>query len=114
MMWGAKVKTPVGMRDDVLEDAIVTVIKEMSSRESNSSPGVSLNTASRTENSINNSSGNGDLAVIRRVKEHMDETWSPSWHVVIGRNFGSMVTHETKSFLYFYYNSKAVMLYKAG
>ena len=39
---------------------------------------------------------------------------SPNWHVVIGKNFGSYAIHETRCFIYFYYNDKACMMYKAG
>ena len=49
-----------------------------------------------------------------KIKKHLDETWSPSWHVIIGKNFGSLCTHETKRFLYFYTGDKAVMIFKAG
>ena len=28
--------------------------------------------------------------------------FSPTWHCIVGRNFGSYVTHETKHFIYFY------------
>ena len=52
--------------------------------------------------------------LVKTIKEYMDEKWDPHWHVFIGRNFGSMVTHETKTFLYFYFNDKAVMMFKAG
>ena len=43
-----------------------------------------------------------------------DTNWGPNWHVVIGRNFGSFVTHETKNFVFFYLGDKAIMLFKAG
>ena len=36
------------------------------------------------------------------------------WHCVVGRNFGCFATHETRMFLYFYIDDKAVMIYKAG
>ena len=35
------------------------------------------------------------LAAAEKIKRHFDERWNPSWHVIIGRNFGSFVTHET-------------------
>lgn len=54
------------------------------------------------------------LQVAELIKKHLDETWSPSWHVIIGKNFGSLCTHETKRFLYFYTGDKAVMIFKAG
>lgn len=52
--------------------------------------------------------------IAEKIKKHFDETWSPHWHVVIGRNFGSFVNHETKRFVYFYLADKAVMIHKAG
>jgi dynein light chain LC8-type len=48
------------------------------------------------------------------IKKEFDTRWSPHWHVIIGRNFGSFVTHETKSFLFFYLGDKAIMIFKAG
>jgi dynein light chain LC8-type len=54
------------------------------------------------------------LQVAELIKKHLDTTWSPSWHVIIGKNFGSLCTHETKRFLYFYTGDKAVMIFKAG
>lgn len=48
------------------------------------------------------------------LKAHMDELWEPHWVVCIGRNFGSYVTHVTRNFVYFYFNEKAIMVYKAG
>jgi hypothetical protein len=33
-------------------------------------------------------------------------------HVIVGRNFGSYVTHETKHFIYFYLGQVAVLLFK--
>ena len=96
-LWGAKVKSPVDMPDDILKDAITTAIKELSSCDSDNDD---------QDNSRQNSA-------IQRIKEHMDEKWSPSWHVVCGRNFGSLVTHEAKRFVYFYVEDKAVMIYKA-
>jgi hypothetical protein len=39
---------------------------------------------------------------------------SPTWHVVIGTNFGSHVVHATKNFIYFYLGPKAILLFKSG
>lgn len=35
-------------------------------------------------------------------------------HVIVGRNFGSYVTHETKHFIYFYLGQVAILLFKSG
>ena len=53
-------------------------------------------------------------AAAEKVKNYFDKRWGPSWHVVIGKNFGSHCTHETKRFIYFYYGDKAVMVWRAG
>lgn len=36
------------------------------------------------------------------VKKEFDKKHNPTWHCIVGRNFGSYVTHETKHFIYFY------------
>mmetsp|Transcript_6905 Transcript_6905/g.10417 ORF Transcript_6905/g.10417 Transcript_6905/m.10417 type:complete len:103 (-) Transcript_6905:261-569(-) len=93
IMWDAKVKLPIDMSDDVLKDAIETsrrVLDEYPDFETNG------------------------LDVAEKIKREFDERWEPNWHVVIGRNFGSFVTHETRCFLYFYLGDKAVMIFKAG
>jgi dynein light chain LC8-type len=36
------------------------------------------------------------------IKKEFDKKHNPTWHCVVGRNFGSYVTHETKHFIYFY------------
>mmetsp|Transcript_21829 Transcript_21829/g.45477 ORF Transcript_21829/g.45477 Transcript_21829/m.45477 type:complete len:103 (+) Transcript_21829:13-321(+) len=93
MMWGAKVKTPVDMPDDMLKDAILNVTEALAGCENFEQDG---------------------QETVGNIKKYMDKTWSPNWHIVIGKNFGSFVTHETRCFLYFYYNDKACMMYKAG
>ena len=44
-------------------------------------------------------------------------TLSPTFsnrHCIVGRNFGSYVTHETKHFIYFYLGQVAILLFKSG
>ena len=36
------------------------------------------------------------------IKKEFDKRFGPTWHCVVGRHFGSYVTHETKHFIYFY------------
>jgi dynein light chain LC8-type len=54
------------------------------------------------------------LDCAEKIKGEFDQRWGPHWHCIVGRNFGSFVTHETKKFIYFYLGDKAVMLFKAG
>ncbi|PWN53861.1 hypothetical protein IE53DRAFT_309462 [Violaceomyces palustris] len=47
------------------------------------------------------------------VKRTMDERFGATWHAVVGKNFGSYVTHETKHFIYFYLGQIAFLLWRA-
>jgi len=48
------------------------------------------------------------------IKKEMDKKHNPTWHCIVGRNFGSYVTHETKHFVYFYVGQMACLLFKSG
>lgn len=91
MMWGAKVKVRNDMPDDILKDAIETSRKYLEECENFELDG---------------------LTVAENIKTHFDKKWSPHWHVVIGRTFGSFVTHETHKFVFFYIEDKGFMLFK--
>jgi dynein light chain LC8-type len=40
--------------------------------------------------------------------------YGPTWHCVVGRNFGSYVTHESKNFIYFYLGPMSFLLFRCG
>merc|ERR1712228_1117034 len=48
------------------------------------------------------------------TKKEFDKKYNPTWHCIVGRNFGSYVTHETKHFIYFYLGQVAILLFKSG
>lgn len=48
------------------------------------------------------------------IKKEFDKRYTPTWHCIVGRNFGSYVTHETKHFIYFYLGQVAILLFKSG
>lgn len=48
------------------------------------------------------------------IKKEFDKKYNPTWHCVVGRSFGSFVTHETKHFVYFYIGQVAIQLWKCG
>ncbi|KAJ6794221.1 dynein light chain 1, cytoplasmic [Iris pallida] len=52
--------------------------------------------------------------VAEYIKKEFDRNYGPTWHCIVGRNFGSYVTHETNHFIYFYLDSKAILLFKSG
>ncbi|PKI83896.1 Dyn2p [Malassezia vespertilionis] len=47
------------------------------------------------------------------VKRGLDEKYAPTWHVIIGKSFGSYVTHESKYFIYFYMGEIAFLIWRA-
>ncbi|CAF3507765.1 unnamed protein product [Adineta steineri] len=48
------------------------------------------------------------------IKKEFDKKYNPTWHCIVGRNFGSYVTHETKHFIYFYLGQVAILLFKSA
>ena len=48
------------------------------------------------------------------IKKEFDKKYNATWHCIVGRNFGSYVTHETKHFIYFYLGQVAILLFKSG
>ncbi|GMH08296.1 hypothetical protein Nepgr_010136 [Nepenthes gracilis] len=57
---------------------------------------------------------NVEKDVAETIKKEFDKKHGPTWHCIVGRNFGSYVTHETNHFVYFYLDQKAVLLFKSG
>ncbi|KIY63783.1 outer dynein arm light chain 8 [Cylindrobasidium torrendii FP15055 ss-10] len=51
--------------------------------------------------------------IAAHIKKEFDRKHGPTWHVVVGKNFGSYVTHETKHFIYFYVGSLAILIWKS-
>ncbi|ORY77021.1 dynein light chain 1 protein DLC-1 [Protomyces lactucae-debilis] len=48
------------------------------------------------------------------IKQDFDRRFGTTWHVIVGRNFGSYVTHETRHFIYFYLGQMAFLIFKSG
>ncbi|CAG7853609.1 SubName: Full=Probable Dynein light chain 1, cytoplasmic {ECO:0000313/EMBL:CCA77722.1} [Serendipita indica DSM 11827] len=54
--------------------------------------------------------------IAAEIKKECDKKFGPTWHVVVGKNFGSYVTHagaETKHFIYFYISNIAFLIWKS-
>lgn len=49
-----------------------------------------------------------DLCAYSNTQD-FDSRHSPTWHVIVGRNFGSYVTHQTGHFLYAYVKDVAIV-----
>ncbi|ELR13653.1 dynein light chain 1, cytoplasmic, putative [Acanthamoeba castellanii str. Neff] len=52
--------------------------------------------------------------IAKHVKQTFDKRYSPTWHCIVGKSFGSFVTHETNGFIYFYIDDIAFLLWKSG
>lgn len=48
------------------------------------------------------------------IKKELDSMLGPTWHVVVGKSFGSYVTHEQGFFIYFYIDKLAFLIFKSG
>lgn len=44
----------------------------------------------------------------------VEKKYSPTWHCIVGRKFGSYVSHETKQFTLFLMLGGNILLFKAG
>lgn len=47
------------------------------------------------------------------IKKDFDKRYKPTWHCIVGDNFGSFLTHESKTFIFFEINSTSVLLFKS-
>lgn len=57
---------------------------------------------------------NVEKDIAQYIKKEFDQKHGNTWHCIVGRNFGSFVTHETKHFIYFYVGNLAVLLFKTA
>ncbi|QDS70934.1 hypothetical protein FKW77_006785 [Venturia effusa] len=55
---------------------------------------------------------NIEKEIAQYIKKEFDQRKGATWHCIVGRNFGSFVTHETKHFIYFYLGHCAILLFK--
>ena len=48
------------------------------------------------------------------VKRGMDGEYGQTWHCIVGRSFGSYVTHQNQTFIFFYVGELAFLLFKTA
>ena len=54
-----------------------------------------------------------ERAIASYIKREFERKHKGVWHCIVGKNFGSYVTHETKAYIYFYVGQMAVLLWKS-
>mmetsp|Transcript_5990 Transcript_5990/g.7373 ORF Transcript_5990/g.7373 Transcript_5990/m.7373 type:complete len:103 (+) Transcript_5990:100-408(+) len=52
--------------------------------------------------------------VAEMVKLAFDDKYPGAWHVIVGKSFGSFVTHEVSSIIYFFVGSVGFLIFKHG
>ncbi|KNC53248.1 uncharacterized protein AMSG_08736 [Thecamonas trahens ATCC 50062] len=57
---------------------------------------------------------NNEHDMASSIKYKFDDFYAPTWHCIVGRNFGSHVTHEVDHFIYFYIGQMGFLLFKTG
>ncbi|CAL8094388.1 unnamed protein product [Calicophoron daubneyi] len=55
-----------------------------------------------------------DCKVAEILKTQMEEKYGPTYHVIVGKNYGSKVSHEKGTFIFLYAGNKAYQIYKFG
>ncbi|CAH8457319.1 unnamed protein product [Heterobilharzia americana] len=48
------------------------------------------------------------------LKKEFDRKYKPNWQCIVGKSYGSFISHEENGFIFFNMNGYAVMLFKAG
>ncbi|KAF6141615.1 hypothetical protein GIB67_001167 [Kingdonia uniflora] len=55
---------------------------------------------------------NNPSIIARSLKKEFDKMYGPAWHCIVGKSFGSFVTHSPGGFLYFTIDKFSVLLFK--
>ena len=65
------------------------------------------------QSSSNRVSGGPYKETAAMIRSHFDKQYGPHWNCIVGRSFGSYVTHEIKTYIYFSVKAHvAVLLWK--
>ena len=54
------------------------------------------------------------MQIAEEIKSEFDHKYKKSWHCIVGENFGSFVTHESKTFIFFQIANISVLLFKSA
>ena len=52
--------------------------------------------------------------IAKELKKNFDIEFYPSWHCIVGNNFGAYVSNEDGKALYFTYGQTSILLFRAG
>lgn len=52
--------------------------------------------------------------IAKAVKEAFDEKYPGSWHVIVGKSYGSFVTHQASRMIYFFLGQVGFLIFQHG
>nr|AAX30609.1 SJCHGC05640 protein [Schistosoma japonicum]CAX70013.1 putative dynein light chain [Schistosoma japonicum]CAX70014.1 putative dynein light chain [Schistosoma japonicum] len=55
-----------------------------------------------------------DKDIATYIKQHFDRSYGRTWHCIVGKQYGSDISHEERSFIYFFLGDRAILLFKSG
>lgn len=55
-----------------------------------------------------------DREIAAYVKKEFDKKYGPTWHCIVGKHYGSFVTHEAYNYMYFMLGQKSVLIFKSA
>lgn len=53
-------------------------------------------------------------AIAQFIKRELDRKYGPTWHVVVGRSFGSYVSHDDQNFVYFFVGDCGFLIWRTA
>ena len=53
-------------------------------------------------------------SIAHYIKQRLDEAYGPAWHCVVGKDFGSCITHLSGSFMFFHVDMMEFLIFKDG
>eukprot|EP00744_Colponema_vietnamica_P016241 GILI01022778.1.p2 GENE.GILI01022778.1~~GILI01022778.1.p2 ORF type:complete len:140 (-),score=25.24 GILI01022778.1:89-508(-) len=51
-------------------------------------------------------------AIAQFIKRELDSKYGPTWHVIVGRSFGSYLSHDDQNFVYFFIGDCGFLIWR--
>ncbi|KAF0717684.1 Aste57867_2154 [Aphanomyces stellatus] len=97
-------------KDDVTVGALRIVHKD-SSKEMED---LIVNSATNALKAYYKGEKNHFTEVAQQIKKELEDANDGCWHVVVGKSFGSFVTHEVKKMVYFFLGQIGFLVFRHG
>jgi dynein light chain LC8-type len=54
------------------------------------------------------------MKIAEEIKREFDHKYKKTWHCIVGENFGSFITHESNTFIFFQIAQISILLFKSA